>query len=150
MLKIQKHTHQLQIMKISTLGCQKRRMKKIERVMQNYSKEEIMVNQNLRKLLKIHIQEDHPCSSHKESSIMIMISQGINSEELHQKEDHSLPGMKISFMVIVFIVLILDIRLQIAGIIKEIFKQEMSMWPHVTLNVTNFINMNMQLVIVKA
>ena len=35
--------------------------------MQKYSKEGIMVNQNLRKLLKIHIQEDHPCSSHKEA-----------------------------------------------------------------------------------
>ena len=33
---------------------------------------------------------------------------------------HSLPGMKICFMVIVFIVLTLDIRLQIAGIIKVI------------------------------
>jgi hypothetical protein len=45
-------------------------MKKIKRVMQMYSKEGIMVNQNLRKLLKIHIQEDHPCSRHKEASIM--------------------------------------------------------------------------------
>ena len=93
-------------------------MKKIERVMKKYSKERIMVNQNLRKLLKIHLQEDHPCSSHKEASIMIMISQGRNSEGLHHKEYHSLPGMQISFMFIVFIVLILDIRLQIAGIIK--------------------------------
>jgi hypothetical protein len=117
-------------------------MKKIERVMHKYSKEIIMVNQNLRKLLKIHLQEDHPCSSHKEASIMIMISQGRNSEGLHHKEDHSLPGMQISFMVIVFIVLILDIRLQIAGIIKEMFKQEMPMWPHVTLNVTNVITMD--------
>jgi hypothetical protein len=31
---------------------------------------------------------------------------------------NTLPSMKISFMVIVFIVIILDIRLQIAGIIK--------------------------------
>jgi hypothetical protein len=93
-------------------------MKKIERVMQKYSKEGIMVNLNLRKLLKIHLQEDHLCSSHKEASITIMISQGKNSEGLHHKEDHSLPGMQISFMVIVFIVLILDIRCQIAGIIK--------------------------------
>jgi hypothetical protein len=46
------------------------------------------------------------------------------------------------FMVIVFIVLILDIRLQIAGIIKEMFKEEMPMWPHVTLNVTNVITMD--------
>jgi hypothetical protein len=70
-----------------------------------------MVNHNLRKLIKIHLQEDHPCSRHKESSIMIMISQGKNSEGLHHKEDHSLPSMQISFMVIVFIVLTLDIRL---------------------------------------
>jgi hypothetical protein len=86
-------------------------MKKIERVMQKYSKEGIMVNQNLRKLLMIHLQEDHPCSSHKEASIMIMTSQGKNSEGLCHKEDHSLPDMKIYFMVIVFIVLTLDIRL---------------------------------------
>jgi hypothetical protein len=66
-----------------------------------------MVNQNLRKPLKINLQEDHPCSSHKEASIMIMISQGKDSEGLHHKEDHSLRGMQISFMVIVFIVLIL-------------------------------------------
>jgi hypothetical protein len=49
--------------------------------------------------------------------------------------------MQIYFMVIVFIVLILDIRLYIAGIIKEMFKQEVPMWPHVTLNVTNVIAM---------
>jgi hypothetical protein len=77
-----------------------------------------MVNRNLRKLLKIHLQEDHPCSSHKEASIMIIISQGKNSEGLHHKEYNSLPGMQIYFMVIVFIVLALDIRLQIAAIIK--------------------------------
>jgi hypothetical protein len=117
-------------------------MEKIERVMQNYSKEGITVNQNLIKLLKIHLQEDHPCLSHKEASIMIMISQGRNSKGLHHKEDHSLPGMQISFMVIVFIVLILDIRLQIAWIIKEIFKQGVHMWPHITLNVTNVIAMD--------
>jgi hypothetical protein len=70
-----------------------------------------MVNQNLRKLLKIHLQEDHLCSSHKEYSIMIMISQGRNSEGLNHKEDRSLPGMQKKCMVIVFIVLILDIRL---------------------------------------
>ena len=73
---------------------------KIERFMQKYSKEGIMVNHNLRKLLKIHLQEDHPCSSHKEDSIMIMINQGKNLEGIRHKEDHSLPGMKIYFMVI--------------------------------------------------
>jgi hypothetical protein len=110
--------------------------------MQKYSKEEIMVNHNLRKLLKIHIQEDHLCSSHKEASIMIMISQERNSEGIHHKVDHLLPVMQIYFMVIVFIVIILDIRLQIAGIIKEMFKQEVAMWPHVTLSVTNVITMD--------
>jgi hypothetical protein len=79
--------------------------------MQKYSNEGIMVNQNLRKLIKMHLQEDHLCLSHKEDSIMIMISQGKNSEGLHHKEDHSLPGMQICFIVIVFIGLILDIRL---------------------------------------
>jgi hypothetical protein len=33
---------------------------------------------------------------------MIMTSQGINLEGLHHKEDHSLPGMQIYFMVISF------------------------------------------------
>ena len=101
-----------------------------------------MVNHNLRKLLKIHLQGDHPCSSHKETSIMIMISQGRNLEGLHHKEDHSLLGMQIYFMVIVFIVLILDIGLQIVGIIKAMFKKEVHMWPHVTLNVKNVITMD--------
>jgi hypothetical protein len=47
-----------------------------------------------------------------------MISQGKNFEGLRHKEDHSLLGMQIYFMIIVFIVLTLDIRLQIVGIIK--------------------------------
>jgi hypothetical protein len=70
-------------------------MKKIERVMHKYSKEGIMVEQNLRKILKIHLQQGHPCSRHKEASIMIMTSQGQNSEGLGHKEDHSLVGMQI-------------------------------------------------------
>jgi chromosome segregation ATPase len=77
-----------------------------------------------------------------EASIMIMISQGKNSEGLHHKQDHSLLGMKNYFMVIVFIVLNLDIRLQIVGIIKEMFKKEVPMWSHVTLSVTNVITMD--------
>jgi hypothetical protein len=52
------------------------------------------------------------------------------------------------FSVHCFIVLILDIRLQIARIEKEMFKQEMHMWPHITLNVTNVITMDTYLVIV--
>jgi hypothetical protein len=81
---------------------------------------------------------------------MIIISQGINLEVLHHKEDHSLPGMQIYFMLIVFIVLIFHIRLQIVGIIKEMFKQEVPMWPYVTLNFTNVITMDTQPVIVEA
>jgi hypothetical protein len=50
--------------------------------------------------------------------------------------------MQIYFMVIVFIILIFDIRLKIAGIIKEMFKQEMPMWPHMTLDVKNVITMD--------
>jgi hypothetical protein len=73
---------------------------------------------------------------------MIMINQRKNSEGLCHNEDHSLPGMKIYFMVIVFIVLTLDIRLQIAGIIKEMFKKTVPMWLHVTLSVTNVITMD--------
>jgi chromosome segregation ATPase len=46
------------------------------------------------------------------------------------------------FFFIVFIVLTLDIRLQIAGIIKEMFKQTVPMWSHVTLSVTNVITMD--------
>jgi hypothetical protein len=41
----------------------------------------------------------------------IMINQGMSSEGLHHKEDHSLPGIKVSFMVIVLLVLTLDIKL---------------------------------------
>jgi hypothetical protein len=73
---------------------------------------------------------------------MIMISQGKNLEGIRHKEDHSLPGMQIYFMVIVFIILTLDIRLQIVGIIKQMFKQEVPMWSHVTLSVTNVITMD--------
>jgi hypothetical protein len=41
-----------------------------------------------------------------------------------------------------FFVLNLDIRLQIAWIIKEMFKKTMPMWLHVTLSVTNVITMD--------
>ena len=96
------------------------------------------------------IKEVPPILGLKEALIMqkepieenIVIIQGMNSKGLHHKEDHSLPGMQICFMVIVFIVLILDIRLQIARIIKEMFKQEVSKWLHVTLSVTNVITMD--------
>jgi hypothetical protein len=58
--------------------------------------------------------------------------------------------MKIYFMVIVFIVITLDIRLHIAGIIKEMFKHTMPMWSHITLSVTNVITMDTSPVIVEA
>jgi hypothetical protein len=58
--------------------------------------------------------------------------------------------MQIYFMVIAFIVLTLDIRLQIARIIKEMFKQEGPMWSHVTLSVKNVITMDTYPVIVEA
>jgi hypothetical protein len=53
-------------------------------------------------------------------------------------------------MVIIFIVLTLDIRLQIAGLMKEMFKQEKLMWPHMTLNDTSTINMGKYIVIVES
>jgi hypothetical protein len=71
-----------------------------------------------------------------------MINQDKNSDGLRHKEVNSLLGMQIYFMVIVFIILTLDIRLQIAGIIKKMFKQEVPMWLHVTLSVTNVITMD--------
>jgi len=45
--------------------------------------------------------------------------------------------MKVYFMVIVLLVLILDIKLYIAGIMEEMFKKEILMWLHITLNITN-------------
>ena len=47
-------------------------------------------------------------------------------------------------MVIVFIVLTLDIKLQIAGLMKEMFKQEMLIWSHRILNATNATTMVIQ------
>jgi hypothetical protein len=41
----------------------------------------------------------------------IVIIQGTNSKGLHHKEDYSLPGVKVYFMVIVLLVLNLDIKL---------------------------------------
>ena len=58
--------------------------------------------------------------------------------------------MKIYFMVIVFIVLTLDIRLQIARIITEMFKQTVLMLSHVTLSVTNVITIDTYPMIVEA
>jgi hypothetical protein len=41
----------------------------------------------------------------------IVINQGMNSEGLHDKEDHLLLGIKVYFMVIVLLVITLDIKL---------------------------------------
>ena len=65
-----------------------------------------------RKITKdMNIKEDPPHSSHKEYSIMIMISQDMNSEGLQHKEDHSLMSIKVYFMVIVLFLITLDIKL---------------------------------------
>jgi hypothetical protein len=82
---------------------------KVKSYMQKYLKEGIMVNKSPRGM--IHFQEDHLLSDNKEDSTMIVINQGMNSEGLHHREDHLLPGIKVSFMVTVFIVLTLDIKL---------------------------------------
>ena len=65
------------------------------------------------------IKEDPPLLGIKETSIIvkeiteekIMINQGMNLEGLHLKEDHLLPGIKVSFMVIILDVITLDIML---------------------------------------
>jgi hypothetical protein len=65
------------------------------------------------------IKEYPPLSSIKESSIIvkeitkdnIVISQGMNSKGLQHKEDHSLPGIKICFMVLFLFVITLEIKL---------------------------------------
>jgi hypothetical protein len=65
------------------------------------------------------IKQDPSLSSIKEASIIvketiednIIISQGMNSQGLHHKEDHSLPGIKFYFMVIVLVAITLDINL---------------------------------------
>jgi hypothetical protein len=43
-------------------------------------------------------------------------------KDLHFKEDPLLPGVKVSFVVIVFLATILDIRLYNLELMKEIFK----------------------------
>jgi hypothetical protein len=54
-------------LKGSIPGCQKGRINKTVRVMQKYSKEEIMENKNQRRvsIIEIHIQEDLPHSKKK-------------------------------------------------------------------------------------
>jgi hypothetical protein len=62
------------MLKRSTPSFQKRRMRKRVRVMHKQSKEGIMVSQNQRKMIEIHLEEGPPHSRHKEASIMIMIN----------------------------------------------------------------------------
>ena len=66
-----------------------------------------------------------------------MIGQGMNSKGLHHKEDHSLTGIKIYFMVIVLLVITFDIMLDIVELMEEMVKWEMCMWLHTILSVTN-------------
>jgi hypothetical protein len=61
----------------------------------------------------------------------------MNSKGLHHKEDHFLQGIKVSFLVIVLLVITLDINLYIAECMEEMF-----MWPHTILNVTNATTMD--------
>jgi hypothetical protein len=78
-----------------------KKMKKRVRVMQKHSKEGIMVKKNQRRIIEINIQQDQPHSRRKEASTImkrsieenVMIIQGWNSEALHNKEYHPLPGM---------------------------------------------------------
>jgi chromosome segregation ATPase len=91
---LKKHPHhQQRKLKRNVTGYQKGRMKKRLRVTQKYLKEGIMVNKSPRG--RIPFQEDHLLSDNKEDSTMIMINQGMNSEGLHHREDHLLPGIKV-------------------------------------------------------
>jgi hypothetical protein len=53
-------------------------------------------------------------------------------------------------MVFALIVLTLDINLYIAGLMEEMFKQEMFMWLNIILNVKNSTTMDTYLKIVEA
>ena len=73
----------------------------------------MMMNLQMKMMMNTH--QSRNCS--EPSSLVILTC------NIRHKEDQSLPGMQIYFMVIFFIVLTLDIRFQIKGIIKEMFKQ---------------------------
>jgi hypothetical protein len=79
------------------------------RVTQKYLKEGMMVNKSPRG--RIRFQEYYLLSENKKYSNMIVISQGMILKGRHHKEDHLISGIKVSFMVIFFIVLSLDIKL---------------------------------------
>jgi hypothetical protein len=66
----------------------------------------------------------------------------MNSKGIHHKEDHRLPGIKVSFMVIVLLVINLDIKLYIVDNMEEMSKKEMFMRPLTILNVTNATTMD--------
>jgi hypothetical protein len=79
----------------------------------------------------MNIKEDPPLSRIKVASIImkktteenIMIIQGMNLEGLHNKKDHSIPGMEFYFMIIVLFVLTLDIKLHIVEIMEEMVQE---------------------------
>jgi hypothetical protein len=68
---------------------------------------------------EMYLKEELLSLGFKEASIIvekkteenIMINQGMNSNGLHQKEDYLLPGIKVSFLAIVLLVITLDIKL---------------------------------------
>jgi hypothetical protein len=62
-----------------------------------------------------------------------MISEGINLEGIHHKENQWLPCI-IFFWVIVLLVIALDIKLWIAEHMEEMFRKEMPMRPTTILN----------------
>jgi hypothetical protein len=101
--------HQQRNLKKNVTCYRKGRIKKRLRVTHKYLKEGITINKIPRG--RIPFQEYHLLLDNKEDSTMIVINQGMNSEGLHHREDHLLPGIEVSFMVIFFIVLTLDINL---------------------------------------
>jgi hypothetical protein len=121
-------------LKRNVTGCWKGRMKRRLRVMRKSSealsrrKNEIPQRRTFHKwrrlkkniIEEMDIQEDLLLLGIKEASIIVngkteeKISQGMNSEGLHHKEYHSLPRIKVYFMVIVLLVINLDIKMYIA------------------------------------
>jgi hypothetical protein len=99
---------------------------------------------------EVYFQEDLIPSGIKEALIIekekieekIMINKGMNSKVLHHKEDHFLPGIKVSFWVIVLHVIILDINMWISKRMEEMFKQYILMFPPTILNATNATTMD--------
>ena len=97
--------------------------------MHTFSKKGIMINKIKRgmNVEETHLQEYliPPCI--KEASIIvketkkekILINEGMDLKGLYHKEDHLLLGIKVSFLVIVLLVINLDIKLYITKRMEE-------------------------------